>query len=153
MKKNLWKSGQAYRKGCEVLARARMTGFEDLEKMFRILGAADEMAIKAVDDAVPILEKNLKAEIMSAAEHPTGELTSHIGTTKAKKNEYGVFAVVKPDEDYVDRLRWFDIGHHDINGDWHKGKGVRQRAVNASKDACRKIIEEHVERFADEAAR
>lgn len=141
------------------MASLKMTGLDDIEKMFRILSDPTQMAIEAINEAAPVLEKHLKSEIMSAAEHPTGGLAGSIHTMAARKNEYGVFSVVKPegtDEkgiEYTERMRWLDVGVHDRSGQWHRGKGVRQKAVNNAKAECRKILENNVERFAEKAMR
>ena len=44
-----------------------ITGFEDVEEMLNKLANPYEMAEKAVNKAAPIVEKNLKTQIRSAA--------------------------------------------------------------------------------------
>lgn len=44
-----------------------ITGFEDVEEMLNKLANPCEMAEKAVNKAAPIVEKNLKTQIRSAA--------------------------------------------------------------------------------------
>lgn len=83
--------------------RARITGFEDLEKMLNELAEPEKMAKKAVDKAVPIVENSLKARIQEAANrtdtkgrpYSTGELAGSIAGTAAKENDLGVYSVVK----------------------------------------------------------
>ena len=81
-----------------------ITGFEDVEEMLNKLANPYEMAEKAVNKAAPIVEKNLKTQIRSAANrrdkygkpYSTGELEASIAATNARDNSLGVFAVVKP---------------------------------------------------------
>ena len=64
------------------MARMTITGFEDVEEMLNKLANPYEMAEKAVNKAAPIVEKNLKTQIRSAANrrdkygkpYSTGEL-------------------------------------------------------------------------------
>lgn len=80
-----------------------ITGFEDVEEMLNKLANPYEMAEKAVNKAAPIVEKNLKTQIRSAANrrdkygkpYSTGELEVSIAATNARDNSLGVFAVVK----------------------------------------------------------
>ena len=86
------------------MARATLTGFEELDSMLRKLAKPEIMAIKAVDAAAPVLEEALRNEIKKAADrkdsngkpYSTGELAASIGRTKAQENKYGVYSVVKP---------------------------------------------------------
>ena len=139
------------------MASVKLTGFEDLANMFKMISDPTEMAIQAVNEAAPVLEKQLKAEITAAAEHPTGGLAGSITTTPAKENDLGVYSVVKPEGtdkngvDYVDRMRYFDVGFHDKGKEWHQGHGVRQKAVNSARSECEKILEKNVEKFIDKA--
>lgn len=74
------------------------TGFEDLERLFKKGAKANDIAKKAVDRAAPVLEGSLKGKIAGAASrgYATGELAGSISSTKAKVNDRGVFAAVRP---------------------------------------------------------
>ena len=39
------------------MAKLELTGFDEIDKMFEILGKPEEFAIKAVNKAAPILER------------------------------------------------------------------------------------------------
>ena len=66
-----------------------ITGFEDVEEMLNKLANPCEMAEKAVNKAAPIVEKNLKTQIRSAANrrdkcgkpYSTGEPVSYTHLT------------------------------------------------------------------------
>ena len=83
--------------------RARVTGFEDLERMLNELAEPEKMAMRAVNKAVPIVENSLKARIQEAANrtdakgrpYSTGELAGSIAGTSVKENDLGVYSVVK----------------------------------------------------------
>jgi len=58
------------------------------------LEEVDKFAPAMIDAAIPILERNVKSE---ASKHKdTGELERSIKRTRAKKNQYGFFATVRP---------------------------------------------------------
>ncbi len=75
-----------------------VTGFPDLEKALRKSEKANELAKKAVDKASPILEESLRAKISTVTTrgYSTGTLAASISSTKAKVNDRGVFAAVRP---------------------------------------------------------
>lgn len=75
-----------------------ITGFEDLDRLFQKGARANDIAKKAVDKAAPILEGSLKGKVTGAASrgYATGELARSISSTKAKVNDRGVFAAVRP---------------------------------------------------------
>ena len=75
-----------------------ITGFDDLEVLFKKGEKANDIAKKAVDKAAPVLESSLKGKVAGAASrgYATGELAGSISSTKAKVNDRGVFAAVRP---------------------------------------------------------
>ena len=83
--------------------RAKVTGFEDLERMLNKLAEPEKMAIKAVNEGTPLVENSLKTRVREAANrtnakgrpYSTGELAESIAGTSAKENDLGVYSVVK----------------------------------------------------------
>lgn len=142
------------------MARASLTGFEDLEKFLGKLAEPEKMAVKAVDAATPIAEKRLKAEITKAANrkdrhgkpYSTGELAASIGHTKAGVNNLGVFAVVMPmGEDKkglrnAEKMAYLEYG---VKSHGQAPHPVRQKTVNAVKTECQRAMEETVYREVD----
>ncbi len=53
-----------------------------------------KLAPKMIDESMPILEKNLKKEL--AKHRRTGDMLNSVKKTKAGKNKYGHYAVVRP---------------------------------------------------------
>lgn len=148
------------------MARASLTGFDELEKFLGALAKPERMAIKAVDRAAPLLKDALKAEIGRATggtgkggrkKHHTGHLQDSIELTKAKENHLGVFAVVKPAESVdengmraPEKLAYLEYGvppHINANGTQHPGtqpQPIRQRAVNSVEAQCKNIMRETI---------
>lgn len=58
------------------------------------LADVDRIAPTMIDEAMPILEKNVKAEL--AKHKRTGDMIESVKKTKAGKNKYGYFATVRP---------------------------------------------------------
>lgn len=75
----------------------RLTGYEGVEKMFDSL-ASGGIALKAVKEAAPILNKSTKKAIHSAANkgYATGALENSFVPTDAKENKYGAYSVIRP---------------------------------------------------------
>lgn len=141
------------------MAKARVEGFDDLEKLFRDLSDADAIAIEAVDKAVPVLEKSLKSAIQGAAikGYASGELAASIEHKPAKKNQYGVFSVVLPvgtDSKGVSNAKKAAIlefgrrgGYPDSNGrtvSQQEPRPYRQSAIDEAKSECEEIMRESV---------
>lgn len=144
------------------MASAKVTGFDNLSQFFAKLEHPEKMAKKAVNKAVPILEKSLKAQIESAANredsrgkpYSTGELAASICSTAAKENDLGVFAVVKPEGTdskglrNVEKLAYLEYG---VAAHGQLPHPVRQKAVNAAESECeeimRKVIYEEMDKL------
>jgi len=58
------------------------------------LSDVERIAPKMIDEAMPILERNLKAEL--AKHKRTGDMVNSVRKTKAGRNKYGYYAVVRP---------------------------------------------------------
>ncbi|HCT91095.1 MAG TPA: hypothetical protein DF613_06920 [Lachnospiraceae bacterium] len=142
------------------MARAKLTGFEDLERFLGKLEEPRKMAVKAVDAAAPLAEKRLKAEITKAANrkdargkpYSTGELAASVGRTKTGENELGIYSVVLPmgtDKRglrNVEKLAYLEYG---VKSKGQAPHPVRQRTVNAVEAKCQRVMEETVYREVD----
>ena len=111
------------------------------------------MAEKAVNKAAPIVEKNLKTQIRSAANrrdkygkpYSTGELEASIAATNARDNSLGVFAVVKPNGTDKNGLRNAEkMGYleYGVRSHGQEPRPVRAAAVAQSENAVMQIMEE-----------
>jgi HK97 gp10 family phage protein len=66
----------------------------DFLKTLGKLAEVEEIAPKMIDEAMPILEKNLKGEMIN--HKVTSDMIDSVKKTKAGKNKYGFFATVRP---------------------------------------------------------
>lgn len=66
----------------------------DFIKQLGRLADVDRIAPQMIDEAIPILERNVKAEV--GKHKRTGELANSVKKTKANKNKYGYYASVRP---------------------------------------------------------
>ena len=80
------------------MANFRMDGIDGIIKELEQAGRFGEIAPKAVDAAAPVLENAVKSAVAEAANkgYASGDLERSIRKTKAKLNEWGAFAVIKP---------------------------------------------------------
>lgn len=142
------------------MARANLTGFEELEKFLGELAKPGKMAAEAVDAAAPIAEKRLKAEIAKAANrrdargkpYSTGELAASVGRTKTKDNSRGVYSVVMPmgtDKRGLRNAEKMAYLEYGVKSRGQAPHPVRQRTVNAVEAECRRAMEEAVCREVD----
>lgn len=58
------------------------------------LADVDRIAPQMIDEAIPILEKNVKSEV--GKHKRTGDMVNSVKHTKAGKNKYGYYASVRP---------------------------------------------------------
>lgn len=80
------------------MATLKDYGFDEILKKFdKIAYYASDMAIAALNEAAPIMERTLKKNIDSAANrgYATGGLRDSVVTQRAKENQYGAYAVIK----------------------------------------------------------
>jgi HK97 gp10 family phage protein len=86
----------------------------ELTRQLERLENFDEIAPKILDGATPILEGHIKGEV--SKHKKTGDMYNSIKPTKASKNEYGWFTVVRPtgkDKNGVrnmDKLAYLEYG-------------------------------------------
>jgi HK97 gp10 family phage protein len=66
----------------------------DFIKQLGKLADVDRIAPQMLDEALPILERNVKAEV--SKHKVSGDLLKSIKMSKAKKNKYGYYASVRP---------------------------------------------------------
>lgn len=80
------------------MAGFTIDGIDDSIRQLEKAGDLESIAPKMIDEATPVLEEALKAEVQQAASkgYATGELASSIKKSKAKRNEYGYFGAVRP---------------------------------------------------------
>ena len=128
-----------------------ITGFEDVEEMLNKLANPYGMAEKAVNKAAPIVEKNLKTQIRSAANrrdkygkpYSTGELEASIAATNARDNSLGVFAVVKPNgTDKIRNAEKMGYLEYGVRSHGQEPRPVRAAAVAQSENAVMQVMEE-----------
>lgn len=134
------------------MAKIRANGFEEVNRMLSRLAQPDAMAIKAVEAAVPVVEKNLKAQIRSAAnrtdEHgrpySTGELEQSIAATEASMNDLGAYSVIKPEGTdskglrNAEKLAYLEYG---VRSHGQEPRPVRAAAVAKSEGEALKVME------------
>ena len=150
------------------MANFTINGFDDIDKLFHDLSNnVDGIAIEAVNEAAPILENSLRSAISTAASkgYSAGELAASVGILPAKKNEYGVFSVVKPIGDHKTKnpdekmtnaklasiLEYGRRGGYEKNGrkvTTQAPSPVRAKAMNMVKskgeEIMRKVVEERM---------
>ena len=135
------------------MARAKAIGFSEVDKMFNKLMHPETMAVRAVDAAVPVIEKNMKARIKSVANrvdgkgrpYSTGELAASVSATDARENAYGVFSAVRPiGEDAkgmrnVEKMAYLEYG---VASHGQEPRPIRQKVINESEGECLKIMKD-----------
>lgn len=131
------------------MAKATITGFNELERMLKKLRSPEKMAIKAVDAASPVLVKSFKAAVNSVVSgDATGSLAASIEATDARQNELGVFSAVRPtgtDSKGVRngaKLAYLEYG---VRSHGQMPRPVRQTAVNNAEAECRRIIQKTID--------
>lgn len=145
------------------MARLDLTGFDDLDKMFEILGKPDELAIKAVNKAAPVLEKHIKKNIKASSN--SDRLARSFIATPAKGNDSGIYSVVRPvgefneDLSNADLAAQFEFGRkggykrHEMKrpATEMKPRPWRDKSVNDARKECESIMEKEVYKAVDEA--
>lgn len=141
------------------MARMRVDGFDDLEKMFQRMMRGDEIAAKAVNKAAPVLVKSVKASISSKTGKgfSTGELAASVSYDPAKKNQYGIFSVIRPRGTHSNGESNAKIGNileHGHRGGYTNKRGQqvgpqeaapwRDPALNSARSECEEIMRQVV---------
>ena len=145
------------------MARLELTGFDDIDKMFEILGKPEEFAIKAVNKAAPILEKHTRDAVRASSS--SDKLAGSFSAISAKQNDLGVYSVVRPTGDFNEDLSNAELAAQFEYGrkGGHKRQGMkrksttmaprpwRDKALNGAKAECESIAEQEVYNAIDEA--
>lgn len=134
------------------MARARISGFEDVDKFLDALGNDKKLGIKAVKAAAPHLVSGASKAVRSSANrgYASGGLARSFAATKPKTNQYGSYLIVRPvgkdpeGHDYYARGAYLEFGTT-LNG---KPKNAaqpwRDKAINLGREKCEEAMEEAV---------
>lgn len=134
------------------MARARISGFDEVEKMFDKLADTKNISIKAVEAAAPHLVKSAKSAVKSAANrgYATGGLDGSFAAMKPKSNEYGAYLIVRPigqdpdGHDYYARGAYLEYGTKLKGEEKNEHQPWREKAINGARSACEKAMEDTV---------
>lgn len=145
------------------MAKAQLTGFEELDKLFEQIGRPEEFAIKAVNKAAPVLKKHIQKNLKTSSN--SDKLANSFHQTPAKENELGVYSVVRPEGDFnkdlsnADLAAQFEYGRK--GGYIRPGKKRpattmnprpwRDKSINDARNECEKIMTQEVYKAVDEA--
>lgn len=127
------------------MATWKITGFEELEEQLKNLSNKEDIAIKMVDSAVPVMEEALRSEITAAASkgYATGALASSVKGTKIKINQYGVYAAVLVTGTDGKGVRNAEkLAYMEYGTTRQAPRPVVQKAVNKSEAKCIKKMQE-----------
>ena len=147
------------------MAKLELTGFDEIDKMFEILGKPEEFAIKAVNKAAPTLERCTRNAVRNSSN--SDKLAISFSMTPAKENDLGVYSVVRPTGDFNKDLSNADLAaqfEYGRKGGYKRSDMVRKatsmeprpwrdKAINDAKAECESIIEEEVGKAIDEAVK
>lgn len=130
------------------MAGFRIDGLDETIREMEWSGRFGEIAPKAVDAAAPILEGAVKSAVSTTVSgKANGDLAGSIRKTKAKMNQWGAFAVVKPNGrdrkgvSNADKLLNLEYGNsHQIPRPCLAG------AVNSAEGACIQAMEDVIYR-------
>lgn len=145
------------------MAKAQLTGFDELDKLFEQLGRPEEFAIKAVNKAAPVLEKHARDAVRASSN--SDALAESFSMTPAKENDLGVYSVVRPTGEFNDKLSNADLAaqfeygrkggykRHEMKrpATEMKPRPWRDKAINGARAECERIMEHEVYKAVDEA--
>jgi len=118
-------------------------------KQLGSLAEVDKYADKMIDEAMPILEKNLKTEL--AKYKRTSQMLDSVKKTKSKKVKDGYYAVVRPtgkDDKGVrnmEKLAWLEYGT--------KNQAPKPILTKAIKDSTPAVLSKMEEVYKREAGK
>lgn len=130
------------------MASIEMEGFDELIHKLEKLGDqsyVEGIAKKAVDEAAPLTEAQMKSSLASSERGPysTGSIAASVQTTKAKVNQYGVFAVSRPTGRDVKGVRNGEKAAYLQYGTKRMAaRPWRDKAVNASLGPAQVVMEQ-----------
>lgn len=131
---------------------AKVEGFDDLIKQLDQLqdqSYVDQIAVRAVGAASPLVERSVKDSIRARTKSGTGLVNSFV-PSEPKKNQYGVYSVVRPVGADEKGTRYGAIAAYLEYGTsrGQEAKPWRQAAVNAAEkqavEAMEAVIEEAI---------
>lgn len=131
------------------MAQFSMNGIEDLMKELEDLADIEETAKKMVDEATPVLEETVRSEIKSAANrgYATGELANSVKKTKAKTNQYGVYAaVLVSGTDHKGVRNAEKLAYLEYGTSTQQAHPVMAKAVNKAEQECLSKMQQVFER-------
>lgn len=146
------------------MAKLELTGFDEVDKLFKVLGNPSEFAVKAVNEAAPILERCTQNAVKQAAGkgYASGGLAASFQKTSAKENDLGVYSVIRPVgeredsngemHDYAERAAWLEYGRKGGYKRSDQKRSVteqapspfREKAINDAKTECESVMEQVV---------
>jgi HK97 gp10 family phage protein len=117
----------------------------DFIKQLGKLADVDRIAPRMIDEAMPILERNLKSEL--AKHRRTGDMINSVKKTKAGKNKYGYFAVVRPTGKDSKGVRNMEkLAHAEYGTSKQPATPILTKAIKDSENAVMKKMQEVFER-------
>lgn len=120
--------------------------FDELEKIFdKLSNTNTDICKKAVNKAAPVLEKGIRKafETKATGGYATGNTAKSFAPTNAKKNQYGVYSVVRPvgkNEKGVDYAKIAAIMEYGTQ--YRVAKPYMETAINSTRDKCEAVMQE-----------
>lgn len=80
------------------MANYEMNGFDELARQLEQVSDLDGIAPEMLNEALPILESELKKTVREEADkgYATGDMEQSIKKSRARRNQYGYFGIVRP---------------------------------------------------------
>ena len=132
------------------MARATISGFDEVDKLLDKLDDMKNISMKAVQEAAPHLvdgaEKAVKASATKG--YATGDLARSFVAKKAKSNKYGAYLIVAPVGSDAKGRKYYARGAYLEYGTTLNGRQKnppqpwRDKAINTARSACEKAMEE-----------
>ena len=132
------------------MASINIEGLDDLVKKLdklAVKGNLDDIAMKAVDAAAPVVESSMRSAIgsMEYGPYSTGSIASSVQATSAAVNGYGVFAVARPTgRDSKGERNGAKAAYLQYGTPNMPARPWRQKAVNSAMGPAIKTMEEVV---------
>ena len=120
----------------------------DFLKQLGKLSDIDRIAPIMIDEAMPILEENVKKEL--GKHRRTGDMIDSVKTTKVTQNKYGWYAVVRPTGKDRKGVRNMEkLAHAEYGTSKQSGTPILTKAIADSKDDVLKKMQEVFNREVD----
>lgn len=134
------------------MARATISGFDEVEKLLDDLGDVKKIGLNAVEKAAPYLVEGAKKAVESAATkgYATGGLARSFAAMKPKTNEYGAYVIVRPvgkdrkGRDYYARAAYMEYGTTLKGSPKNAAQPFRDKAISNARAKCEEAMEESV---------